>query len=93
MSIAMRRLLDLVFRSQVFHSIDDDIRMGLSPLKWTELHDGDETAEVSNLIEHVTALIVVREIKQLCSLIYFCPESMLQNLLRLLECLRVLDRV
>ncbi len=67
--------------------------MGVAEDEGSELHDTDKAREVKNFGVGISSIKNTREIEELCALVYFCPETLLEDFLRVLECRSFLDQV
>ena len=68
-------------------SIDDHVRMRISPYQRTVLHPTEQQRQLLHLVLQVLAIDDAAEVKHLRAVVYLRPETMLQQLLRLAQIL------
>jgi hypothetical protein len=78
--IARRLNAYLLHRCEILHTVGKEIGVGISENEGAELHDGDKTGKVLYLRIWVASIQYTREIEELCSLVYFGPEALLECL-------------
>lgn len=78
---------------EIRQTIGKEIRVLVPEDQRTELHDANEATEQVDFSVRVATVDDTREMEELGTLVDFCPETMLQPLLGVLECLLLLDEV
>lgn len=86
-------LPDLFTRCKVLYTVSEHIRVGVAEDEGSEFHDTYKAREVKDFGVGISSIKNPREVEELCALVYFCPETLLENFLRVLECRSFLDQV